>query len=56
MFISVLPNFDESPTNITVRSEANRSVIRLSCHVNSIPEATITWEKDGDLLDINDKR
>lgn len=56
MFISVLPNFDESPTNITVRSKADCSVIRLSCRVNSIPEATISWQKDGVPLDINDKR
>lgn len=56
IFILVLHDFDESPINVTVSSEASRSVIRLTCHVSSIPEATITWQKDGVDVSTNNER
>lgn len=52
---SAIYNFDESPSNITVSSDASRSVIRFTCHVDSIPEAIITWQKDGVVVP-NNKR
>lgn len=56
LFVSVIHEFDESPINVTVNSEASRSVVRFTCHVNSIPEATIAWQKNGILLPSNNKR
>uniref|UniRef100_A0A2S2PYT6 Protogenin n=1 Tax=Sipha flava TaxID=143950 RepID=A0A2S2PYT6_9HEMI len=48
--IAVLRDFDISPNNVTVSSEASRSVIRLTCHINSTPEATITWLKNDAIV------
>lgn len=54
-FILVIHDFDESPANVTVNSEASRSVIRFTCHVNSIPEATVLWQRNGVLVPSNKK-
>lgn len=54
--VLVIHEFDVSPINVTVSSEASRSVIRLTCHINSVPEAIITWEKDGVSITSDNKR
>jgi len=55
LHLLAINNFDESPSNVTVSSDASRSVIRFTCHIDSVPEATITWHKDGVVVP-NNKR
>lgn len=56
LIFSVLSDFNESPKNITLNSEVSRSVVRLTCHINSIPEATITWQRNGNPLPHNSEK
>jgi len=45
--IPAMHDFDKVPQNVTISPETSRSIIRLCCHINSVPEAPIKWEKDG---------
>lgn len=56
LLTAVIHDFDVPPSNVTVSSEASRSVIRFNCHVNSVPSATITWQKNGVVLSSNNKK
>ncbi|VVC40187.1 Hypothetical protein CINCED_3A025745 [Cinara cedri] len=55
LLLAALHDFDESPVGVTVNSEASRSIIRFTCHVNSIPEATIMWQKNEIPLSTNNR-
>jgi len=39
--------FDSWPDNVTAQVGDS---IRLECHIDSVPEAMVAWEKDGQLL------
>ncbi|CAH1721858.1 unnamed protein product [Aphis gossypii] len=56
LLTAVIHDFDVHPFNVTVSSEASRSVIRFNCHVNSVPLATIMWQKNGVALSSNNNK
>ncbi|XP_060838288.1 protogenin B-like [Rhopalosiphum padi] len=56
LLTAVIHDFDVQPSNVTVSSEASRSVIRFNCHVNSVPLATIMWQKNGVVLSSNNNK